>query len=60
MLDRVSQQLEKYMDLVATRQKLVAANIANIDTPGYRELSAALHTSETEISPGQDMIPLDD
>jgi len=36
MLDRISQQLEKYMDLVATRQKLVTANIANADTPGYR------------------------
>jgi flagellar basal-body rod protein FlgB len=36
MLDAVSQQLERYMDLVATRQKLVAANIANADTPGYR------------------------
>ncbi|HXR78984.1 MAG TPA: flagellar basal body protein [Bryobacteraceae bacterium] len=36
MLDRVSQQLERYMDLVVTRQKLVTANIANIDTPGYR------------------------
>ena len=36
MLDAVSQQLEKYMDLVSERQKLVAANIANVDTPGYR------------------------
>ncbi len=36
MLDTISQQLEKYMDLVATRQKLVTANIANADTPGYR------------------------
>jgi flagellar basal-body rod protein FlgB len=33
MLDRISNQLEKYMDLVATRQRLVAANIANADTP---------------------------
>ena len=24
------------MDLVSTRQKLVASNIANIDTPGYK------------------------
>ncbi len=24
------------MDLLSTRQKLVASNIANIDTPGYR------------------------
>jgi flagellar basal-body rod protein FlgB len=36
MLDQISQQLEKYLDLVATRQKLVTANIANADTPGYR------------------------
>lgn len=35
MVDPVSQELQKYMDLVATRQKLVAANIANIDTPDY-------------------------
>jgi len=36
MLDRLSQSLEIYMDLLATRQKLVSSNIANIDTPGYR------------------------
>lgn len=35
MLDRVAGQLEHYMDLLAARQKLVAANIANADTPGY-------------------------
>ena len=34
--DPVSQQLERYMDLVSMRQKLVASNIANVDTPGYR------------------------
>ena len=36
MLDAVSQQLERYLDLVSARQKLVASNIANVDTPGYR------------------------
>jgi flagellar basal-body rod protein FlgB len=36
MLDPIAQQLEKYLDLVATRQKLVTANVANADTPGYR------------------------
>jgi flagellar basal-body rod protein FlgB len=36
MLDRVAGQLERYMDLLSTRQKLVASNIANADTPGYR------------------------
>lgn len=36
MLDRVAGQLERYMDLLSARQKLVATNIANADTPGYR------------------------
>jgi len=28
--------LEQYMSLLSARQKLVASNIANADTPGYR------------------------
>ncbi len=36
MLDGVSAQLERYMDLLSARQKLVAGNIANADTPGYK------------------------
>jgi flagellar basal-body rod protein FlgB len=36
MLDPIAGKLEKYLDLLSTRQKLVAANIANADTPGYR------------------------
>ena len=35
MLDGVGAQLERYMDLLSARQKLVSANIANADTPGY-------------------------
>ena len=35
MLDAVAGQLERYMDLLSLRQKLVASNIANADTPGY-------------------------
>jgi flagellar basal-body rod protein FlgB len=35
MLDGVGAQLERYMDLLTARQKLVSANIANADTPGY-------------------------
>lgn len=34
-MDRLGGQLEHYMDLLVTRQKLVASNIANADTPGY-------------------------
>ena len=36
MLDRLAGQLERYLDLLSTRQKLVASNVANADTPGYR------------------------
>ncbi len=36
MLDPIASRLENYMDLLAARQKLVASNVANIDTPGYR------------------------
>jgi flagellar basal-body rod protein FlgB len=35
MLDPVASSLERYMDLLANRQKLVASNIANAETPGY-------------------------
>jgi flagellar basal-body rod protein FlgB len=36
MLDPIAGQLEHYMDLLGARQKLVASNIANADTPGYK------------------------
>ncbi len=35
MLGTVAGQLERYMDLLSARQRLVASNIANADTPGY-------------------------
>ena len=35
MLEGLTGNLERYMDLLSTRQKLVASNIANADTPGY-------------------------
>lgn len=36
-------KLERYMDLLSDRQKLVAANIANADTPGYRTRDIDFH-----------------
>ena len=36
MLDPLSNRLEQYMTLVSMREKLVASNIANADTPGYK------------------------
>ena len=35
MFEAVAGNLEQYMNLLSTRQKLVASNIANADTPGY-------------------------
>ena len=34
--DTTTAALGKYMDLLSARQKLIASNIANVDTPGYR------------------------
>ena len=36
MIDSLTDSLEQYMNLVSLRQKLVASNIANADTPGYK------------------------
>jgi flagellar basal-body rod protein FlgB len=36
MLDRLSARIESYMDLLSARQRLVAGNLANADTPGYK------------------------
>ncbi len=36
MLDPIASKLEHYMDLLGKRQQLVAGNIANADTPGYK------------------------
>src|ERR1700692_3341114 len=36
MLDGTTANIERYMDLLSARQKIVASNIANADTPGYK------------------------
>jgi len=36
VIDRTTSNIERYMDLLSARQKLVASNIANVDTPGYK------------------------
>lgn len=35
---RLSDQIARYLDLATSETKLTAANMANIDTPGYRAL----------------------
>ena len=36
MVENLGASIERYMNVLSTRQKLVAANIANADTPGYK------------------------
>jgi flagellar basal-body rod protein FlgB len=36
VIDRLTDNLEQYMNVVSLRQKLVTSNIANADTPGYK------------------------
>jgi flagellar basal-body rod protein FlgB len=36
MVENVGANIERYMNLLSARQKLVASNIANADTPGYQ------------------------
>src|SRR5690349_1106342 len=38
MVDPVGYSLEKYMDVLSARQKLIAFIIANVDTTGYKNL----------------------
>jgi flagellar basal-body rod protein FlgB len=36
MLNGIGASLESYLDLLSVRQKLIASNVANVDTPGYK------------------------
>jgi flagellar basal-body rod protein FlgB len=36
--------LERYLDVAAFRQTLIAANLANLDTPGYRTVDVAFQS----------------
>lgn len=36
MLNGIGDNLERYLTLLSGRQRLVASNIANADTPGYK------------------------
>lgn len=38
MVEHIGANIERYMDVLSTRQKLVASNIANADTPGYKTM----------------------
>jgi flagellar basal-body rod protein FlgB len=52
MLDPVASSLERYMDLLAARQKLVASNIANAETPGYRTVDIDFESEFRSLTAG--------
>ena len=52
MVDPISSSLERYMDLLAARQKLVASNLANVDTPGYLTRDIDFRREFASLMPG--------
>lgn len=56
---RLSDQIARYLDLAADQSKLTAANMANIDTPGYSavgmdfesEMREAMHNIDDGDAP---------
>jgi flagellar basal-body rod protein FlgB len=57
VLDPVSQNLEKYMSLLSTRQKVVASNIANADTPGYKTQDVDFQSALDSATQGLQVSP---
>ena len=52
MLGSIASRLEHYMDLLSARQKLVASNIANVDTPGYKTKDIDFHREYISLIKG--------
>jgi flagellar basal-body rod protein FlgB len=53
MLDPTTANLTRYMDLLSSRQKLVASNIANADTPGYKTQDIDFQSEFMNLIQGQ-------
>jgi flagellar basal-body rod protein FlgB len=54
---RLSDQIARYLDLATSEVKLTAANMANIDTPGYRavgmDFESEMRTAMAGVEQGQ-------
>jgi len=46
---RTLNAMESYMDRLSQRHKIVASNIANIDTPGYKTKEIKFHATIDEL-----------
>ena len=53
---RLSDQVARYLDLASNEAKLTAANMANIDTPGYKtiglDFEAEMRDAMTSVDHG--------
>jgi flagellar basal-body rod protein FlgB len=58
VIDPLTNSLERYMDVLSARQKIVASNIANADTPGYRTQDLNFQ-SEFQAASGSTPLPLE-
>jgi len=60
---RLSEQVARYLDLATSQAKLTAANMANIDTPGYRALGmdfdAEMRQAMTDVDGGSAARPVE-
>ncbi|HEY1768248.1 MAG TPA: flagellar basal body rod protein FlgB [Terracidiphilus sp.] len=52
---RLSDQIARYLDLAAGEAKLTAANMANIDTPGYRAVGMDFEAEMREAMRDEDL-----
>lgn len=59
---RLSDQIERYLDLATSQIKLTAANMANVDTPGYRavgmDFQAEMREALQEVDRGAAQRPV--
>jgi flagellar basal-body rod protein FlgB len=53
----LSDQIARFLDLATAETKLTAANMANIDTPGYRavgmDFEAEMHGAMSDVAAGR-------
>jgi flagellar basal-body rod protein FlgB len=65
---RLSEQVARYLDLATSEAKLTAANMANVDTPGYRaigmdfesDMRAAMNDVDNDLPAGRVDVQLED
>jgi flagellar basal-body rod protein FlgB len=59
---QTSEQIARYLDLATSEVKLTAANMANIDTPGYRavgmDFEAEMRDAMTGVEQGRAIRPV--